>query len=192
MAAIRLLLGIFCFSITGSITHFNRNLLAVEPKLWHHLIAEKADLRTLLVSRARMEIGVREKNGNNDGVRVEAYLSIVGLKKPEPYCAAFISWLYANEGFLKPRSGWSPDLFPVSRVVKILLPADVIGIYFSSKKRIAHVGLVEKLDGEWCVSIEANTNVEGSSEGDGVYRKRRHLKTIYRIADWVTKGRRGP
>lgn len=192
MATIKFLLAVFCFAVTGSITGPDRNLLNKSYGSHRHLFAKEKNTRDLLVDLARQQIGVREKTGKNDGVEVEAYLRIAGLKKPEPYCAAFISWLYAKQGFLKPRSGWSPDLFPASRLVKTALPADVLGIYFSSKKRIAHVGLVEKIEGDWCVSIEANTNVEGSNEGDGVYRKRRHLKMIYRIADWVTKGRRGP
>jgi len=69
------------------------------------------------------------------------------------------------------------------------LPGDVLGIYFPNLNRIAHVGIVEKLMGHWCVSIEGNTSVSGSREGDGVYRKIRHLKTIHSLADWIKKGR---
>jgi len=40
------------------------------------------------------------------------------------------------------------------------------------------------------VTIEANTNISGSREGEGVYRKRRRVKTIYRMANWVSPERR--
>jgi len=54
-----------------------------------------------------------------------------------------------------------------------LKPADVFGIWFNSMGRVAHVGLVEKNEGDWIVTIEGNTNGGGSRDGDGVYRRRR-------------------
>lgn len=138
------------------------------------------------------EVGVRERTGENDGERVESYLSLVRLHKGDPYCAAFVSWVFSKEGYARPRSGWSPDLFPVARVTKSALPGNVLGIYFANLKRIAHAGIIEKTEHNWCLSIEANTNTEGSREGEGVYRRRRHLKTIYRIADWILPGRSSP
>lgn len=148
--------------------------------------------RLKIVSLAECELGVRERSGKNDGKRVEAYLSLVNLHRGDPYCAAFVSFIFAEEGFAKPRSGWSPDLFPVSKVTKDALPGNVIGIYFPELKRIAHVGIVERLHHDWCLTIEANTNVSGSREGQGVYRRLRHMKTIYRISDWISAGRRSP
>lgn len=142
-------------------------------------------IRTRLVRIAQNEIGVRERTGNNDGPRVEDYLRSVGLKKGQPWCAAFVSWVYAKAGYSKPRSGWSPDLFPSARLARSALPGNILGVYFKNLKRIAHVGLIIKQDGDLLYSVEGNTNVEGSREGDGVYRKIRHIKTIYRMADWV-------
>jgi len=149
---------------------------------------EDTGQRNRLVEIAAHELGTREKTRQNDGLKVEAYLACVQLQKGQPYCAAFVSWVYAREGLPEPRSGWSPALFPASRLTRAAAPGNVLGIYFAALKRIAHVGLIMRQDGEWVTSIEANTNVSGSREGDGVYKKRRHLKTIYRIADWV-KGR---
>jgi hypothetical protein len=148
-----------------------------------------AEKRLSLIRRAQLELGVREKTGNNDGPRVEAYLRSVGLHAGDPYCAAFISYLFLMENYQAPKSGWCPDLFPSSRLARSTLTANVIGIYYIDKKRIAHVGLIEKMDGEWCLSIEANTNVSGSREGDGVYLKRRHIRTIYKISDWISERR---
>lgn len=152
---------------------------------------QQNDLRSrlLLVKIAQGELGLREKTGRNDGERIAEFLITVGLKNPEPWCAAFISWVFAKAGFDQPRSGWSPDLFPVSRLARSALPGNVIGIYFPEKKRIAHVGLIEKEDGDWLISLEGNTNLSGSREGDGVYRKRRHRKSIDKISDWLSNGR---
>jgi hypothetical protein len=65
------------------------------------------------------------------------------------------------------------------------LTGDVFGLYFPEKKRIAHVGFIDKWDGNWLVSVEGNTNVSGSREGDGVYRKRRLTRSIYKVARYV-------
>jgi len=172
MATVRLLLGIIFFGFAGSARLSHSHLLTLKEKL---------------VLRAEQEVGVREKTGKNDGVRVETYLRSVGLKKGDKWCAAFISFLFAQEGLKKPKTGWTPDLFPKSRLSKSALPGNLLAIYFPELKRIAHVGLVTARDGDYVLSIEGNTNVIGSREGDGVYRKRRHIKTIYQFSDWITK-----
>ncbi|SEA51824.1 C40 family peptidase [Pedobacter hartonius] len=191
MATTRLLLGILCSSFIGGFGVLKCHLL-VQNKTAIHVVVREQSCRIRLVDLAIAEIGIREKTGKNDGKRVEAYLSVVNLKKGQPYCSAFISWLFAQEGFARPRSGWSPDLFPSSRLSRYALPANIIGIYFPDLKRIAHVGIIERLNDQWCYSIEANTNLDGGRNGDGVYRRVRHLKTIYRISDWVSPERRVP
>ena len=182
MSAVRLLLGFVCFVITGSNGLLKRNLLNEGLGVKKETDKEH---RLEVVRIAAGEVGVRELSGNNDGERVEEYLAAVGLKKGQPWCAAFVCWVYGRAGYRRPLSGWSPALFPLSRLTKAVLPGDVLGIYIAKMKRIAHVGLVERMDGDWCLSVEGNTNLNGGIEGDGVYRKRRHLKTVYRVADWV-------
>lgn len=145
--------------------------------------------RASLISYAEKEIGVREQTGNNDGPRISQYLHTVGLSHREPYCAAFVCWVYAQAGFNQPRSGWSPDLFPGSRLARSALPGDVLGIYFKAYGRIAHVGLIVRQEGDFIISIEGNTNLAGSREGEGVYLKKRHIKTIHSMADWVKERR---
>ncbi|WP_276090453.1 peptidoglycan-binding protein [Pedobacter sp. JY14-1] len=61
----------------------------------------------------------------------------------------------------------------------------VFGIYFPKLGRIGHCGLVEGVQGDFCRTIEGNTSVAGSREGDGVYRRLRHRRTIARFSDWV-------
>lgn len=138
-----------------------------------------------IIAIAQKEVGVKELTGNNDGERVEEYLRAVGLKKGQPYCSAFVSWVFEQAGYRAPRTGWSPALFPGSRIVKDAKPAAVFGIYFSSLKRIAHVGLVESVRSDWITCLEANTNIAGSREGEGVFRRIRHKRTISRFADWI-------
>jgi cell wall-associated NlpC family hydrolase len=184
MATIKLFLSILCFAFAGSNGMLTGHLLS-SPPLGRPI--QRGSCRDNLVRAAQREIGVREKTGKNDGRRVEEYLHYVGLKKGQPWCAAYVSYIYSTSGFDKPRSGWSPDLFPASRLARSSLPGNVIGIYFKKQKRIAHVGIILKEEGDYIISAEGNTNIEGSREGDGVYLKIRHRRTIYKIADWVSQ-----
>ena len=173
------------------------------------------------------EIGVRERS-SNAGPAIEKYLSYVGLPKGNPWCAAFVCWVFGQVGVDNPRTGWSPALFPDNKVIwrkkenlykepgirnqesrliqKIpntpfqslktpgntlstdkreeLIPrsGDVFGLYFPDKKRIAHVGFVDQWLGDWLITVEGNTNDPGSREGDGVYRKRRQVGSLDRVA----------
>lgn len=139
------------------------------------------------------EIGVRE-NGHNAGDRVEMYLNAAGAVKGSAWCAAFVAWCHARCGFSFPASpAWSPSWFPQSKVIycrtagdNILnaQPGDVFGLFYKSKGRIAHVGFIDSVTIDWIYTVEGNTNEAGSREGDGVYRKRRPAKTVYKIARW--------
>lgn len=179
------------------------------------------------------QIGVREKHPNA-GNDIEKYLRYVSLSKGNPWCAAFVCWALGEAGVENPRMGWSPGLFPNSRVIwtkgqaesfsrfayplhqtsdlrpqasnkpaiSINLPsqtsdfrlptsdpqpktADIFGLYFPEKGRVAHVGFIDQWDGTWMISVEGNTNVSGGREGDGVYRKRRLVRTVYKVARYV-------
>ncbi len=180
------------------------------------------------------QIGVREKQPNS-GPEVEKYLRYVNLPKGNPWCAAFVCWVFGEAGITNPKSGWSPALFGESRVIwgrgeqrtkskeqglppielepgtrnqepglppgvpygfgysrvrgggKLAAPGmgDVFGIYFPEKGRIAHVGFVDEWEEPWVVTVEGNTNVLGSREGDGVYRKRRLTRSVYKVARYV-------
>lgn len=148
-------------------------------------------VRVRIIEIAAAEIGVREATGNNDGKRVEEYLRYTGLDKGHAWCAAFISWCYAQVGLTEPRNPWSPALFPNARTycrgaacagaanIKRIRPADVFGIYGHSAKRINHVGLVLGTAGKYLLTIEGNVE-------NRVLSKRRHLSTIYALADWIT------
>jgi hypothetical protein len=151
----------------------------------------------------RSQIGVREKQVNS-GPEVEKYLRYVHLPKGNPWCAAFVCWVYGQAKVPNPRSGWSPDLFPASRIVwqsgaagktpgaishnqtsPSPRTADVFGIYFPDKGRIAHVGFIDEWKEPWLITVEGNTNLAGHNDGDGVYRKRRLVRSIYQVVRYI-------
>lgn len=185
-----LFLGILFTAICG-------NLDAI-----HHIVSTQTSLghengtnptRARIIEIAAAEIGVQEATGNNDGERVEAYLAYTGLGKGHAWCAAFISWCYEQAGLTEPRNPWSPALFPNARTycrngacrglkTSTIKPADIFGIYSHSGKRINHVGLVRSVEGKYLLTIEGNVE-------DRVLSKRRHLSTVYALADWIKNGK---
>ena len=178
------------------------------------------------------QIGIREKHSNS-GAEVEKYLRYVNLPKGNPWCAAFVCWVFGQANVENPRTGWSPELFKRNRIIwerasigalhkpvflndetntyphslnyQPIRPArqqttdnrqqvkdnrqpgtaDIFGIYFPDKKRIAHVGFIDQWLGDWLITVEGNTNDPGAREGDGVYRKRRAVKSIYQVARYI-------
>lgn len=135
---------------------------------------------------------MRERSGQNDGARVATYLRAVGYGEGYPWCAAFVSWAFQEAGIDAARTAWAPAWFPAGRLVYrrgdrgyVAQPGDVFGLYYPRKGRIAHVGFIDGEAGGFYITVEGNTNGAGSREGDGVYRKRRAKRTIYRASRWV-------
>jgi hypothetical protein len=167
----------------------------VEPVLEDQPVIQRSSrLREKFVALAESQLHVREATGNNDGREVEMFLRSVGLKKGQPWCAAFVSWLHIENNVPNPESGYSPDWFRANVVYAARQPritpfesrpAQVFGLYYESKKRIAHVGIITGETRLHYETIEGNTNTAGSNEGDGVYRKIRKKETIYMISDFV-------
>ena len=185
MSTIRILLGIFCLAALGRSAEPSGGVLRFEVKAESEKVKAEQVNRTKIVGIAISQIGVREATGNNDGVQVEAFLKVTNLPKGNPWCAAFVSWVFKQSGFIKPRTAWSPGLFPTARHTLSPKSADILGIYSLKLKRIAHCGLVERRQNNWIISVEGNTNIDGSREGDGVYRKWRHIRTISKFEEWV-------
>jgi hypothetical protein len=146
-----------------------------------------------VIDTAKAEIGVEEK-GNNKGKQVARYLRTTGLGPGYPWCAAFVNWVLLQNDRPTPQAkqAWSPAWFPANRTVlqrgavEATQPqcGDVFGIYFSSKERIAHVGLIEEKSNGYFITVEGNTDGAGSRDGQGVYRKRRVVRNVYKVSRW--------
>lgn len=150
--------------------------------------------RDCVVQTYRAEVGVRESTGNNDGYHVEKYLASTQLGAGYAWCAAFVNWNFKQCSIATPQgAAWSPTWFTTpSKIVYARntknnttpQPGDVFGLYYTSKKRIAHVGFVDEW-GKRVRTVEGNTNQAGSREGDGVYIKYRLADQIYVVANWI-------
>jgi hypothetical protein len=124
---------------------------------------------------------VRE-SGENRGLEIDRWNTAAGAPLGSPYCAAFVSAMHAELGIPAVNSAWSPDWFsskPRRIPFPAIAPGDVFGIFFPSKGRISHVGLVRDRKGSFLLTVEANTSPDaapGSAadrDGQGVYSRRR-------------------
>jgi len=187
MATIRFLLGVIWVLAIGSSWGVDRNIIGYGSTYNNNYRGFSYDdnSRKKLVSAAQKEVGVQEIAGNV-GLRVDQYNAYVGVKKV-PWCASFVSFCFGQVGYLQPRTAWSPALFPRDRLTKNPLAGMVMGIYFEDLKRVGHCGILERQQGDFWQIIEGNTNVKGSREGDGVWRKIRHKRAIHCFADWCKK-----
>ncbi len=151
-------------------------------------------LKEKLVELAKKEIGVTEVKGSNCGPRVNEYKSATWLDSTKgwPWCAAFICWLF-REGmkgekytFSRPETAgaydfenWCLDqdnsvILRRTKVAQNIEAGNIVIFTFS------HIGLaISAPDADGYVwTIEGNTDLQGSREGGGVFKKKRHISKI--------------
>lgn len=139
------------------------------------------------------QVGVREIGGANTGPHVDMYLESVDLGPGYAWCAAFVSWCFQNAGVKAPISGWVPSYALKQKRIhhrgkfQIRKPqqGDVFLIWYRKLNRPAHMGFIDEWGKKWIITVEGNTNDNGSREGDGVYRKRRLKKQIWAVSDFI-------
>jgi hypothetical protein len=173
----------------------------VGPTTWAALFAAEIPPATVAGTRiqqkavevASSQIGKMEDPlGSNRGPEVDAYLRSVGLNPAEdsfPWCAAFVYFCFekaaAQLGVPNPaikdagvidcwnKAGVTPvhriATSEASSVPSLVKP----GMVFVLKTGAAtgHMGLIEKVEGARLTTIEGNTNLNGSREGIGVFRR---------------------
>ncbi len=142
-------------------------------------------------------VGTLEATGRNDGPVVEAILASTGNRRGDPWCGSANRYIYDLSGFRQagPRSAWSPDwvrspTWTAKTGGLTPLPGDAFGIWFPSKGRIAHTGLV-KAWGTIVLTWEGNTSPDAAPgspadrDGGGYWSKRRLKKQIHSVRDWI-------
>lgn len=144
---------------------------------------------------ARGQIGVTEETKNR-APDIAKYWGATdystGMENREPWCAAFVCWC-VREGF---RNSNTTPPWPLPRTARafgfdeewavrntvratktpaasVLKPGDIVVFKFS------HVGIyVGPVNSTSILTVEGNTNGEGSREGDGVYQKVRPISLV--------------
>lgn len=150
-----------------------------------------------IVRLAKQEVGIEEVNGTNCGPRVNEYKAATWLPadKAWPWCAAFICWIVREamkstgvqetKTFKRPQTAgawdmenWSLDQDQSTWTKKPhkgdIEAGDIVVFTFS------HIGFAigRPDEGGYVDTIEGNTDADGSREGGGVFRKRRHISKI--------------
>ena len=120
------------------------------------------------------------------------FLAVTGFTEGNPWCAAFVAYCFTVNDIKTPKSAWSPAWFPKANTIDHNrinpLQADVFGVYYNNLGRIGHVGFVDRWprDTDYFLTVEGNTNVSGSREGDGVYAKRRTKRSAAKISRYIS------
>ncbi|WP_258017702.1 CHAP domain-containing protein [Streptomyces noursei] len=128
---------------------------------------------------ARGEIGYREGYSGGHWNNHQRYSPAVpGLEwsQNQAWCATFVSWCarQAGAGSLFPvtASVWAAYNWFRSRGRYSAYPAIGSMVIFGQSAN-SHTGVVVAYDATTITTVEGNTSVTGSAEGDGVYLKRR-------------------
>ena len=130
-------------------------------------------LSTLALKYARLELGKGEvPRGSNWGKDVQAYLNSVGITTPAPWCMAFVYWVVekaSNElGEPNPllKTGHVMSQWNASKKLRVTgTPerGDIFIMDFGGGK--GHTGFVAEVKGDRIMTIEGNSNGQGSREG---------------------------
>lgn len=152
----------------------------------------------LLVAAANAFVGFNEQGGDNRGQVVERFLAQVNQPPGQPWCAAFVYHVGYHSHYDSstkistwplPATASCQELFHVARMHGVLRDepevGDVFLLYSKREGRYAHTGIVTGVDDpdragirdvHVCITIEGNTNDDGSREGFATLRKVRTFR----------------
>ncbi len=169
---------------------------------------------SLLVAAANAFVGVGEQGGDNRGQMVELFLRSVSLPPGQPWCAAFVyhvgraahfDHVTGRSSWPLPATGSCEALARAARAFGVLRDephvGDVFLLYSRIRARFIHTGIVVGVQDETrvlerdvhtCVTVEGNTNDDGSSNGHTTLRKVRTFREIdqHKFIRWAEMLRR--
>ncbi len=127
-----------------------------------------ASIRDKVVSIAKSQLGIND-NGNNTGPEVEQYLAYAGQPPGQPWCAAFVQWVFGQAGRPLDESARTASVQSLVDSAKRLgwttsspQPGDII-IYDRSGTSHDHTGIVSGVSGGQIYTIEGNSGAGSDS-----------------------------
>lgn len=146
--------------------------------------SDKLNERALQI--ASLLVGVREEKGPNDGVMVNAFQKDTGNHAGDSWCMSFAYWCYDEAAH---SMGMKNPLYPTGSSLDQLIkcscqvipvdenydpqPGDVIVIDLGHGHGHAYFVKI-KASSDLVDSVEGNTNIDGSSNGIGIFDRQRH------------------
>lgn len=137
-----------------------------------------AKTATDVLAVARRNLGITE---TPMGSNKTPYAAAAGHANGYPWCATFlVACFRAQKIKLGNESAYTPSLYnSMAKVARAdVKPGDLMFMYFPSKGRIAHVGIVEAVFPSYVITIEGNTDEAGGRTGGKVMRKKRAYKDL--------------
>lgn len=156
-----------------------------------YVVPCRADIFHKSMEILNSSVGIKEKTGRNDGPAIEAMLASVGRRRGDAWCAAFQYYAFARAVTML---GYTSQEIPIART------GLANGIYnFAAKSgrrdafaprygdllvwknRGSYSGHIERIiavhAGGYVTTIGGNTGGISFSDGDGVYKKRRNVRS---------------
>lgn len=147
-------------------------------------------------------IGIREQ-GYNRGAFIEYVQRLCDMVVGTAYCSCYVNAGLRSCGIEKKdlpwASAWSPSWFTTDKIIYYVgnrgnvvdwKIGDVFGLYYSHLSRIGHTGYIMYVntDRGYIISAEANTSDTGNewNPGEGIHSKKRSIKQIYMVSDWIS------
>lgn len=148
--------------------------------------------------------GIKEV-GNNQGFSSKSFekmMKSVGWYSGAAWCAFSLKLIYKISGIETLITGWSPTaynkkhvIFTNGKLYETIQPGDAGTLSYNKYKNvksrykgIGHAFIIEKQYGKSAVvTLEGNTDSDGSREGNGFYRKIRPLQSNLHITRWDKK-----
>ena len=133
----------------------------------------------LLIAAHLCDIEKVRELGANRGAWVERFLGAVGLPGGYAWCAAFVSFCLKSGGYTAgPKlpaavRNWASWAKAEGRIVEAPRRGD-LGFWLNPDGT-GHIFFVANPAGVMVKTIEGNSNVAGSRDGDGVYRNNRPI-----------------
>lgn len=131
-----------------------------------------------VINQCASQVGYREGRNNWN-----KYAPIAGHTQGLAWCATFLVAEFKLAGQELPPGANTAGCYPNVQAFKAAkrfsyYPA-VGAIFFIGSAGQTHTGLVYAYDNVYVYTIEGNTNVDGSANGNGVYKRRRSRSSIY-------------
>lgn len=144
-------------------------------------------LPVLAMQIACFQVGVREQ-GDNRGLMVQAYQASVGIDAGQSYCMAFVYWCYDQAA---KRLAVPNPLYRTGSVLEQLAERKEFAVAAPYAAQAGDVGIIKLSDthghcfivrgpgspGE-VLTVEGNTNDDGSANGNGDYFRERQIMKI--------------
>ena len=142
---------------------------------------EVSELRNQIVEMLCKDVGQRENNGKNRSPLIDAICKFFGLPMGQPYCIGWV--VYRIDGFCKEKGlknpipktmstqeFWrkTPEKYKKHKGIKGKKADVCIQQQYASPTK-GHAYVLTKDEELEQSTVEANTNVQGSRDGDGIY-----------------------